>query len=438
MPPFRESSNNRILPANARAADVATKAIEEISHVQQQRYLAAFSPQGYQCVLYSRMEGGGAKCSCQNHRRIINSVLGKDGKASPGIINELLTGRNFQNNRYGSVVWSENGFDSPNYPAADNSAIESNSSLWVGQDSSTVTSPANPGNKHLGVFDVVTEGGEYPTERIANGDSFGDNGAVRSKDMDALVQDWDTGVYRGNDPGCSVCFGTGFIGGFTPLYGWRKVVAPYEVNLIDGEINTLELPFSTKNNTRFEVVLAFPRGAHSLDTATLWKGDVKVPYIMTIDTVRVTDANVMSFCDGKPKVLEIQLINGSEWTHFEIQFNLGAFQQSARFEFPKQPKSSDGNKLERTLPFQIILDPGVPQEVKVGDVITESVNGKTLVVGAVTPWNTRNRRLLGQEITVRPVQPMEYFNLLPRRGRVPTKDRTTDYLMDNVTGPRRT
>lgn len=444
MPPFRESSNNRILPANARAADVATKAIEEISHVQQQRYLAAFSPQGYQCILYSRIEGGGSKCSCQNHRRIVNSILGKDGKASPGVINELLTGTTFQNNRYGSVIWKENGFDSPTYPTPNNTASEADEALWEGLDSATITSPAAPGNKHQGVFDIATKGGEYPNERIVDGDGFGDNGPVRAKDLDALVKDWDTGVIRGNDPGCPVCFGTGFIGGFTPLYGWRKVVVPYEVDLMDGSINSLSLPFSAQDCTQFRTVLQFPRGAHTLDTATLWNGINKIPYLMYVevegsDPVRVTENNLKTLCDGKPKVFRIDLLNNnSAWTHFEVQFNLGSFQQSARFEFPKQPKSADGNMLERTQPFLIVLDPGVPQEVKVGDIITESVNGKSLIVGAVTPWNTRNRKLLGQEITVRALQPMEYFNLLPRRGRVPTKDRTTDYLMDNVTGPRRT
>lgn len=434
--PFVEKSNNRILPPNARAADVATRAIEEITPVQQQKYLAAFSVQGYQCILYSKLQGGGRRCSCQSSRKVINSILGKDGKASPGVINELITGSQFKISAYGSDVWKNHGYDSPAFPTANNSGTEQDPTQWEGLDSSSITSPANPGNKHLGVFDVASPGGNYPNERIVDGEGFGDNGPIRSQDLDEVMKDWDSGTARAGD-GCPVCFGTGFTGGFAPLYGWRHVVTPDQVTLTDGEIEVLELPFCA-TGSGFQAVITFPRGATAMDTATLWHYQDRVPYTMMVNGVRITDSNVLRLCDGQPKVVEITVPNGKKWTHMEFQFNLGSFGQSARFEFPKQPKSSDGNKLERTEPFQIVMDPGVPQEIKVGDIITESVNGKCLVVGNVVPWNTRNRRLLGQEVTVRVLQPQEYFNLLPRRGRVPTKDRTTNYLMDNVTGPRRT
>lgn len=437
---FIERSNNRILPANARAADVATRAVEEITPVQQQRYLAAFSVQGYQCILYSRLEGGGARCSCQSSRKIVNSILGKDGKASPGVVNEMLSGSSFTIRPYGSDNWKTQGYDSPQFPTADNSATETDQNLWVGQDPSTITSPLSPGNKHGGVFDIASKGGAYPNERVVDADGgFGDNGPVRGQDIDQIMNDWDSGIVTHNESGCPVCFGTGIVGGFAPLYGWRKVWTPDQVTMVDGELDVLERPWATTDNTQFTLVFTLPRGATALDTATLWHGNKKVAYRMTVNNVQVTDANVLQLCDGQPKVAQVTLLNGStRWTHFELQFNLGSFQMSARFEYPKQPKSGDANKLERTLPFQIVMDPGVPQEVKTGDIITESVNGRSMVVGEVVPWNTRNRRLLGQELTVRVLQPTEYFNLLPRRGRVPTKDRTTDYLMDNVTGPRRT
>lgn len=434
--PFRESSNSRLVPANARAADVATKAIEEITPIQQQKYLAAFSPMGFQCILYSRLEGGGQRCSCQGHRKLINSILGKDGKAGPGVINEMLTGAQFKISAYGSQLWKQNGYDSPAFPTLDNSATETDPDQIEGKDPSSVTSPQNPGNKYQGVFDVASKGGSYPIERVVDSDGFGDNGPVRANSLDEIVKDWDAGSIGSGD-GCPVCFGTGIVGGFAPLYGWRHVITPNMAVLNDGDIELVELPWAAKCSG-FSAVVTFPRGATALDTATLWNKQQRVAYTMTVDSVAITDSNVMHLCDGRPKTVEITVLNGKPWTHMEFQFNLGSFGHSARFEFPKQPKSSNGNLLEREEPFTIVVDPGVPQEIKTGDIITESVTGKCLIVGTVVPWNTRNRRLLGQELGVRVLQPQEYFNLLPRRGRVPTRDRTTNYLADNVTGPRRT
>jgi hypothetical protein len=56
--PVKTSNNNRILPANGRAVDVAKRAIQEILPVQQMRYHDAFAVQGYEGVLYNRLGQG--------------------------------------------------------------------------------------------------------------------------------------------------------------------------------------------------------------------------------------------------------------------------------------------------------------------------------------------------------------------------------------------
>ena len=102
-------------------------------------------------------------------------------------------------------------------------------------------------------------------------------------------------------------------------------------------------------------------------------------------------------------------------THVELQVSLSA--EHAYFEIPRLSKSGDRSVLERTEPFQILMSPEVPQ-ISSMDVIIESQQGKALLVGPVSPWQTRNRQGLGWECQVRVVQPTELYNLLPRRGKV--------------------
>jgi hypothetical protein len=424
---LRDQTNNRINPANARQADVARKALEEIAPIQQKSYRAAFSTAGYQAVLYSRIQGGSVKCSCKAHRKIANTLLGIDGKADVGVINELLTGAVHTTNRYDSAVWANNGFDSPEHPAPD------------GNNPNQVTAPNIQGAPFFGLpYDIRTQGGEYPNEQVAgSGADFGDNGPVRTTDLDQLVHDWDSGVVRTNEVGCPVCYGTGYIGGFTALYGWRVVLTPMQVTLTSGQLDLAELPWAAENCQTFQFVLTLPRGYTALDSITLWNGTQKVPYTLSYSGTQVTPTSLRTLCDGTPKLFVATVTSGYRWTHFEWQFNLGNWDSTARFEFPKLPKSK-ANLLEPTEPFQIVLDPGVPQEVKIGDIIVESVNGRALIVGEVTPWNTQHRMTLGQLCTVRPVQPMEYFNLLPRRGYVSQQDKAVQYQHDNQNGPRRT
>ena len=92
--PVLNLSNNQLLPPNQRAADVAAKAVEGIAKVQQQKINAAFHVQGIQCILYHHLSSG-KKCSCQSSSHKLNARLGKDGKASFGLINQLLTGGQF-------------------------------------------------------------------------------------------------------------------------------------------------------------------------------------------------------------------------------------------------------------------------------------------------------------------------------------------------------
>lgn len=411
--PVRESSNNRILPANARAADVAEKAINEILDVQHRRYLSAFRPQGIETILYHRLNQG-RKCTCNSAHKQVNSRLDESGKADLGTINELLTGvQEFTVSAYGS---------------GDQRRLHNNEMN---------TSPFAPVNKNQGVFDIVSDE-ELPFARSPDSLDFGDNGPFNPETLDDLVGDFDVGVVGMQDAACSVCFGTGFIGGYAVHRGFRNVLTVTDVELASGDLDLSATPF-TAVCTGFEVATALPAGALLCDAFTLWNGPNKIPFRLYIDEEPVANpAQTLRYCDGKRHLIRVAPYRDNtafEFTHIEIQYALS--NESSYFEFPKMSSSSDTALLDQTNPFNIVVSPDIPILLP-RDVLRDCTTSKTLIVKNVNDWNTRNRRVLGWECEVRVLQPMELQTLLPHRRPLMTKNATGGMVRDNVTGPRRT
>jgi hypothetical protein len=408
--PYVSRTNNKILPANARAADVAEKAIKEIIPVQQRRYYDAFRPQGITCVHYSRLTNG-RKCNCQSAAKQINGILGVDGKASAGAINQMLTGNmDFNVTPY-------------NF----------NQKRTVGNN--TQTSPYAPTNKNQGVFDLLSDGDEIPFADLLEGrKGVGDNGPVESVTIDDIVGDFDASMMGFSDVACPICFGTGYTGGFTPFHGHRQVLTVPDVQLTtDSEINLLHRPFSA-TGTGFSVLLILPRGANGVDVFRVWNMAQPVGATLTLDGTAINSVtDLLAKCDGKQHLLTAT--NVGEWTHLEIQFSLTT--ESVYFEFPKRPTSANTDLLEQMEPFNLIFSPNLPT-IASEDIIVEQQLGKVLIVQNVNPWNSRDRNVLGWEAQVRVIQPQELLRILPGRGRTMNKDATTRMTRDNVTGSYRT
>lgn len=406
--PVRDSTNNNILPANSRSADVAEKAIQEIIPTQQARYYNAFRVQGVQAIMYHRL-GQGRPCSCQSSHKVLNSRLDKDGKASEGTINELLTGMSFKISGYGT----------------DSANLEQ-------QKQDNITSPAAPTQKHAGSFDIRTQDIEYPNSNLTPG--YGDNGPNNDFSIEDLVSNFDASTVGFSDVNCTVCYGTGFVGGFSLFQGYRQVVAVQDFILQD-PIDFAATPWTAETN-RFSFTLVLPRGALGVDSFRVYNNRKSVNANFTIDGVAVKNVgDILKKCDGLPHVVECSISSPTIVTHFECQLSLS--NQSTYFEFPKLAKSSDLSKINPTEPFQIVLSPNIPK-VREQDIIVESMYGMHLMVQSVNPWNSRQRNVLGWECNVRVLQPQEWYTLLPLRGRVKTKTETTNIVQDNVTGFRRT
>lgn len=410
--PVVDFTNNAILPANARASDVAEKAVEEILPTQHRKYLSAFRVQGIEAVLYHRLTQG-RKCSCNAAGKQVSSRLDQNGKADQGTINELLSGaREFTVSAYGQ---------------------DDRRRLFNNSDDE---SPFAPVNKHQGVFDIVTDE-DIPFQREAEGLDFGDNGPFNPETLDDMAGEYDVGVTGLLDAACPVCFGTGFIGGYDANRAYRNVITAMDVELHQGELDLLQTPFAA-TATYFEVATLLPAGAILVDSFTLWNGAEQVGFKLFIDETPIQrQQDILKFCDGRQHLVRVVPYNTKSitFTHLEIQFGLST--ESMYFEFPKMTYSSETALLEQLNPFTIIVSPDIPM-IRHMDIIKDCMTGKTLIVKNVNDWNTRNRQVLGWEAEVRVLQPQELPCILPHRRPQMTKNATSRMVLDNQTGPRRT
>lgn len=407
-----ERSNNRILAANARAADVAEFAVNGIMPVMQQRYYDAFRVQGVEGILYTQLTNG-RPCTCVARGKRISGLLNEQGKASVGDINSMLTG-SFQ---FNVTPYNQN-------------------QQRVVRDP-TITSPYDSRNRNQGVFDIAVPStadvDDIPFADLINGNGFGDNGPVLEETVNQVLGDMDTGLTGYADSSCPICFGSNFIGGYTPYKGHRQVLVVTDVQVRNGELDMLSSPMRA-HCTGFDVQVILPRGAQGIDALRVWDGEMPMPALFTVDGTAVTsNQQFLGFCDGKPHIIGAS--NFSNFTHFELQFVLS--DESVYFEFPRRPSNSNTALLEQDDPFNIIFSPNTPQ-VSSKDIIVERQLGKHLIVQNANPWNSRNRNTLDFQANVRVLQPQEIYRLLPVRARVMTKPQTTLLSRDNVIGIRRT
>ncbi len=404
-------TNNKILPANARAADVAERMVRDIIPVQQRRYYDAFRVQGIQCIHYSRLDQG-RRCSCNASGKILNGLLNEEGKASSSTINQIINGSmSFE------VIPYEEGYDSNRPDEA---------------------SPYATVNKHQGVFDRVraTDGTPFEHTYEEGTEAFGDDGPLQKVDIDELLGDVDITSYGMSDVACPVCFGSGFVGGFAPFHSYRHVMACTDVVSVGGQLDLVKRPYSVQEATSWSAKITLPRGALAIESFKVWNYTTVVPTTWTIDGVPVTtDKQILAFCNGHPHLVQATFAGPRSFSHVEIQFTMSS--ESLYFEFPKRPLSADTSLLERMEPFQIVMSPNIPR-LNAQDVIVESQLGKALVVQTVNPWQSRDLNVLGPECNVRVTQPQELYRLLPARGRVPDAQPSTAMVRDNVRGIYRT
>lgn len=453
--PVKFSSNNRVLNNNARAADVAKRTLNAITDVQNRKYHAAFEVHGFRCVLYTPLQSG-MPCGC---RRTSNSVLDKDGKASSALINELLTGERFELAPYGVRPAHEHELEEneevlESFHRRVNDGSKGNPGSMTGHMDTFSTNQRDPRARTIVPQPLGSRPGEinsgFPADEfdLLQGIEFeeedAENWGLDPDENERLV-----GPNAGNssisvpgfhDISCPICFGHGFVGGYSIYNGFRKVVSLSSsypsLQLSPGSYRTQNdiVPFiSDCEWIEFSVVL--PTSGVSVDALAVYSLNKRVGAQFYVDgTLLNTEHELVRWCNGQAHTIRVEFNAPTAASHVEMQINQS--REEALFEFPKLNRSGNPLLLDDTDPFTINMSPRVPRLVP-RSVIAESSYNKVLLVKNSQPWNTRGRTVLGWDCEVRVVEPLELLNLLPRRKQLFFPNRPP-LVRDNARGPRRT
>lgn len=379
--PVLDRKSPGLVPNNARNADVASRLIDQIAAMQQQRTQAAHRVQGIPAILYSRINQG-RPCLCHKHNNE-TARLSPDGKASTGAINRAIAGNtNFGISKYNPQEQDIelDPYDAPTSPLGVNQ--------WGG--------------------DLNIVGGiEVGNNQVEIEATMGDNGQF-SPDFDDMFKNFDMSTLGFSDVSCPICFGTGYVGGYSPFRTWRHVVVPTELQTD----SFFDLPSFELSRGTHKVTVTLPKGAISVDAFRVMLNTKPVPATIYVDGTNITVNNypVIRFFDGRPHELTIEC--DGPLTHIELQAAVSS--ESVYFEIPKLTRTADISFLDQQEPFQIIVSPEIPSLQSL-DIIAEQQLGKVLIVQQANQWNTKNKQMLGWDCQVRVAQPQELWNILPQR-----------------------
>ena len=434
--PILLSNNNRVIPANSRSVAVARDTLSKIIPIQNRKYHNAFLVQGFQGILYQRLSSG-KLCSCSSRQATLESRLDLSGKAPPGLLNEMLTGgQEFGFRRYGTHAARV-----PSASSGEPLEVRLPNTPYVLPSLYTTDRPelTNEFSMPGGDFDRYSTDPDDPTATTIVPDGIGTNGPVGlNEQLDDIVadNDFDLGLRAYSDVSCPICYGSGYVGGYSIHNGFRRVLTPTDTIYTDAYIQLeQEIPSGTGRVFEWEVTL--PLGAVSIDSLRIYNNTKPVTSLtLYVDSIRILDEfSFLQYCDGRSHRIRLSSSDtDTEITHLEIQINQST--ESAVFEFPKLSRASAQSLLESTDPFSIIISPMVPR-VSPLDVFVDSSYGKRLQIKSTTAWNDRNRSILGWEAEVRATQPQELFYMLPSRPVLQHPNRPA-MVRDNSDGDRRT
>ena len=423
MPIISNSGGNRVLNPNARAADVARATLDAVIPIQNRKQDAAFLVNGYTGVLYSYLTAG-TKCACQSKRKAINTRLNEQGKAPPGVINEMLVpGKTFGVRAYGTHRKSDDALKAASSPTPSVSFT-----VDIGPHEAPVLLSSLFDESDLDTSSRSPLGSLHDRSSAASGLDADVATVLIEDDPDATsnrMSDFDGGLFGYTDISCPCCFGSGFLGGYSILSGVRYVLNFQDPSIVLPSIAVIsvekEIPPIISDSVAWTVLL--PAGVESVDAIRLWNVTTPVNSgIISVDGSPLTkQAELLLYCDGRQHIISVNFSETVEFTHLEIQLNQSTF--PANFELPKLSKGSNVTLRETTDPFSISLSPRIPA-VKTMDVIVESTFGKALQVKSVTGINTRQYSTMGWEVEVRPTQPQELFWMLPRRSPTAFQNKT--------------
>ena len=396
-------------PRNSRVAEVAKTRLAAITPLAQQEIMNSMGVNSFPSLVYKKLvPGAGHVCTCSKQLDVSpgSPLFDADGNASQEHITSLLEGGEFGINDYGR---------SPT------------TGKQIGPNGSPVTTLQDPATLERNPTLTTTEPDDPLATQVVNEDDF--------------VGEVNQGAYENGS--CSICYGTGVVGGFQ-LYGGQRII-------IDSTMPGLQLFHATVDQTQAphqisllaaDAYAAFsmslPFGA-TVQTVRVWNGRKQVPVWVQINvngTWQPFDQTVAAqYMDGLPHQLRLTSMISQEitFTHAEIQlYQVGMIP----IEFPHLSRTGDLSILDPVQDVSVYIPPTIPF-LYPGDLIADSVYGRLWRLKTVQYNKDASMRNMAFECEARLVQDYEYLSDLW----VPTGITTAQVTLEprlNVQNPSNT
>jgi len=374
--PIASHHNTQILARNTQTVDAALATLAAITPIAQQQYDNALKINGIPTVVYTRLTSG-VRCTCSDSHDASKSapIFDEDGNATQDHIQSILTGTKVSIKRYGTRTSKD--------PAGSDTLIDG---AHISFD------------KHV----LTTRLDDPVGETVVGDDEFID----------------EVGLGAGFAGRCGVCFGTGWVGGFTPQHANRQVIdSTYPTTKYNATLNQDVYPHTMEifEGGYLEFSLILIKGAHSVECIRLFDNDVEIPstqWSLTVDGGSgwqpLTFDTLLNYCTGSP--VKVRLTFVGTLTHLEIQL---ALSKLPNVEYPRLNATADRSVLEGIDPVSLNVGPTVPK-VSADDVMVDTVYGKLWLVTASNWFNDARLNQHGYDVSARLIQTPEIFNLLYR------------------------
>ncbi len=375
-------------PRNNRAAEVAKTRLTAITPLAQKEIMNSLGVNAFPSLIYKKLNpGAGRVCTCSKALDVSPAapLFDEQGNASQEHIQSLLQGKEFSIQDYGREpltgdVIGPNG--SPVKTLQDPNQLIRNPGIET-------SDPSDP---------LATE--------ITNSDDF--------------VAEVNPGAYENGS--CSICYGTGVVGGFQ-VYGGQRII-------IDSTFNNLEFFHANVDQSEAPNIISFfapdsyvgfnltlPYGA-VVQSVRAWKGRTPVAVWVQIyvngSWLPFDQTVAAQYMDGLPHQMRLISPSSEEvrLSHMEIQL----YQVDlVPVEFPHLSRTGDLSVLDPIQDVSLYIPPVVPY-LYPGDLVADSVYGKLWRLKTVQYNKDSQMRNMAYDCEARLVQDYEYINdlLIPQ------------------------
>ena len=334
---------------------------EHFARIYQKSYRGALMASGIRGQIYSALTGG-TKCTCF----IQASILDDDGNLSPGAMGSILSGQSSSGRKTYKAMDLDLDLDAP----------DTYGDLTLADDDLANIGPE-----------------EYDTLEDIN---FG---------------------YGQNR--CGVCFGVGYVGGYSIANGYRLVADTQANNTrTNFSVITAEQPnkfrYDTKSNADGEVVFTLseiPKQSQRIMSARIWNNDRPLAsgsYTLSYGGQSTLD----TWLSGSSNDLTVSVSTRNDFTHLELQFAYNGEENEQWVDFPQIPSAMFEPDL---LGQRVTATLNLPYDANVNNrtVVRESKFGRTWQISEANPHYDNGGIMAFVEAEARLVGQNEIFNLLP-------------------------